>query len=251
MSRIVRFEHEGAAQWGLVTDGGIQALPQGPYGDLAASGPVFTEGSVKLLAPVQPGKLICVGLNYTLHAKESNMEIPQEPMIFMVSPQAVVGPDAPIVLDNAEDRIDYEAEIAIVIGKRCRKVAAADAASVVLGYTCANDVSNRVQQTKDKQFSRAKSWDSYKPIGPWIVTDVQPDNLAIRLRQNGELRQDSSTSDMIFSVGQIIEFLSEVMTLEPGDVIITGTPSGVGPMKAGDRIEVEIEGIGTLSNPVI
>ncbi|RRH72780.1 fumarylacetoacetate hydrolase family protein [Falsigemmobacter faecalis] len=250
MSRIIRFEHEGETQWGLWLEEGIRALPQGPYGDLTPSGPVIAQDAVRLLAPVQPRKLICVGLNYRLHAEEANMAIPEEPMIFMVSPEAVIGPDEVIQLDNAQDRIDYEAEIAIVIGTRCRNVAAADAASVVLGYSCANDVSNRVMQKKDGQFTRAKSFDTYKPVGPWIVPCKDPDTLAISLRQNGEVKQASTTGDMIFPTTKVIEFISSIMTLEPGDVIITGTPAGVGPMKSGDLIEVEIEGIGTLSNRV-
>lgn len=250
MSKIIRFEHRGEAQWGLLEGESLRALPQGPYGDLTPSGPEIARPDVRLLAPVMPGKLICVGLNYTLHAKESNMDIPDEPMLFMVSPQAVIGPEETIILDSATARIDYEAEIAIVIGKRCKDVAAADAASVVLGYSCANDVSNRDLQKKDKQFTRAKSFDTYKPVGPWIVTDLDPDNQGIRLRQNGVLRQDSTTADMIFATAKVVEFVSSIMTLEPGDVIITGTPAGVGPMAAGDVIEVEIDGIGTLRNPV-
>lgn len=251
MNRIIRFEQAGEIHWGLWADDGIRALPQGPYGDLTPSGPVISHEAVRLLAPVQPRKLICVGLNYRLHAEESNMAIPEEPMIFMVSPEAVIGPEEAIRLDNPQDRIDYEAEIAIVIGKRCRNVAAADAAGVVLGYSCANDVSNRVMQKKDGQFTRAKSFDTYKPVGPWIVQGINPDDVAISLRCNGELRQDSTTADMIFPTAKVIEFISSVMTLEPGDVIITGTPAGVGPMRSGDRVEVIIEGIGTLSNPVL
>lgn len=251
MSKIARFEQNGNAIWALLEGDQLLPLPQGPYGDLSPSGAPVALADVRLLAPVVPRKLICVGLNYRLHAEESNMAIPNEPMVFMVSPEAIIGPETPIQLDNAEDRIDYEAEIGIVIGKRCRNVPAAEASSVVLGYTCANDVSNRVMQKNDGQFTRAKSFDTYKPIGPVIVTDLTPDNLAISLTLNGETRQDSRTSDMIFNCAKIVEFISGFMTLEPGDLIITGTPSGVGPMTAGDRVEITIEGIGTLANPVI
>ena len=251
MNRIIRFEHEGETHWGLWEDAGIRRLPEGPYGALTPSGPVIAREAVRLLAPVVPRKLVCVGLNYRLHAEEANMAIPEEPMIFMVSPEAVIGPDEAIRLDNPNDRIDYEAEIAIVIGKRCRNVPAAEAASVVLGYSCANDVSNRVMQKKDGQFTRAKSFDTYKPVGPWIVQGINPDDVAISLRCNGELRQDSTTADMIFPTGKVVEFISSVMTLEPGDVIITGTPAGVGPIRSGDLVEITIDGIGTLSNPVI
>ena len=252
--KIIRFAHkeanEGAEHWGVLDGDRVQALPNGPFGEIAPSGEKLSLDAVKLLAPVKPGKLVCVGLNYVLHARESGLPLPDEPMLFMCSPQAIIGPGEAIVLDSHDKRIEYEAEIGIVIGKRARNVAAADAASVVLGYTCANDVSNRDLQLKDKQFTRAKSFDTYKPMGPWIETGLDPDAQTIRLRQNGVVRQDSVTSDMIFPTPFIIEFVSSIMTLEPGDVIITGTPSGVGPMKSGDTIEIEISGIGKLENPV-
>lgn len=248
--KIVRFAHNGAEHWGLLEDDRVRALPNGPFGEITPSPTALPLNTVKLLAPVKPGKLVCVGLNYVLHARESGLALPDEPMLFMCSPQAIIGPGDAIVLDSHDKRIEFEAEIAIVIGKRARNVPAAEAASVVLGYTCANDVSNRDLQLKDKQFTRAKSFDTYKPIGPWIETDLNPDSQSIRLLQNGVVRQDSTTADMIFPTSFIIEFVSSIMTLEPGDVIITGTPSGVGPMKSGDRIEIEISGIGTLENPV-
>jgi 2-keto-4-pentenoate hydratase/2-oxohepta-3-ene-1,7-dioic acid hydratase in catechol pathway len=248
--KIVRFAHDGAEHWGLLDGEKVQALPDGPFGEIAPSPEALPRDAVKLLAPVKPGKLVCVGLNYVLHARESGLPLPDEPMLFMCSPQAIVGPGDAIVLDSHDKRIEFEAEIAIVIGKRARNVPAAEAASVVLGYTCANDVSNRDLQLKDKQFTRAKSFDTYKPMGPWIETDLDPDVQSIRLRQNDIVRQDSVTSDMIFPTPFIIEFVSSIMTLEPGDVIITGTPSGVGPMKSGDRIEIEISGIGKLENVV-
>jgi len=248
--KIVRFAHDGAEHWGLLDGEKVQTLPDGPFGEIAPSPEALPLDAVRLLAPVKPGKLVCVGLNYVLHARESGLPLPDEPMLFMCSPQAIVGPGDAIVLDSHDKRIEFEAEIAIVIGKRARNVPAAEAASVVLGYTCANDVSNRDLQLKDKQFTRAKSFDTYKPMGPWIETDLDPDVQSIRLRQNDIVRQDSVTSDMIFPTPFIIEFVSSIMTLEPGDVIITGTPSGVGPMKSGDRIEIEISGIGKLENVV-
>ena len=248
--KIVRFAHDGAEQWGLLDGQMVRALPGGPFGELAPSAAPLPLGAVRLLAPVKPGKLVCVGLNYVLHAREAGLPLPDEPMLFMCSPRAIIGPGEEIVLDSHDKRIEFEAELAIVIGKHARNVSAADAASVVLGYTCANDVSNRDLQLKDKQYTRAKSFDTYKPMGPWIETDLEPDGQSIRLRQNGLLRQDSVTSDMIFPTPFIVEFVSSIMTLEPGDVIITGTPPGVGPMKPGDRIEIEISGIGTLENVV-
>lgn len=248
--KIVRFAYEGTEHWGLLEDDKVLTLPHGPFGEIVPSQDALPLGAVTLLAPVKPGKLVCVGLNYVLHARESGLPLPDEPMLFMCSPQAIIGPGEAIVLDSADKRIEFEAELAIVIGKRARNVPAAEAASVVLGYTCANDISNRDLQLKDKQFTRAKSFDTYKPMGPWIETELNPDAQSIRLLQNGVVRQDSTTADMIFPVSFIIEFVSSIMTLEPGDVIITGTPSGVGPMKSGDRIKVEISGIGSLENTV-
>ena len=248
--KIVRFAHQGAEHWGLLDGEKVRSLPDGPFGEIKPSPDALPLADVKLLAPVKPGKLVCVGLNYVLHARESGLPLPDEPMLFMCSPQSIIGPGDAIVLDSHDKRIEFEAEIAIVIGKRARNVKAADSASVVLGYTCANDVSNRDLQLKDKQFTRAKSFDTYKPMGPWIETELDPDTQSIRLRQNGVVRQDSVTSDMIFPTPFIIEFVSSIMTLEPGDVIITGTPAGVAPMKTGDRIEIEISGIGKLENVV-
>lgn len=248
--KIVRFTHNDAEHWGILDGETVRPLPGTPFDGLEPAGDALPLADVRLLAPVKPGKLVCVGLNYVLHARESGLPLPDEPMLFMCSPQAIIGPGEAIVLDSSDKRIEFEAEIAIVIGKRARNVPSAETASVVLGYTCANDVSNRDLQLKDKQFTRAKSFDTYKPMGPWIETDLDPDAQTIRLRQNGEIRQDSTTSDMIFPTPFIIEFVTSIMTLEPGDVIITGTPSGVGPMKSGDLIEIEISGIGKLHNPV-
>lgn len=249
--KIIRYSQNGVENWGIFEGETLRCLPDGPFGDLTPTGSTISREDVKLLAPVKPGKLVCVGLNYVLHARESGLALPEEPMLFMCSPQAIIGPEETIVLDSHEQRVEFEAEIGIVIGKRARNISAADADGYILGYTCANDVSNRDLQLKDKQFTRAKSFDTYKPMGPWIETDLDPDNQTIRLLQNGEVRQDSTTADMIFPTRFIVEFISGIMTLEPGDVIITGTPSGVGPIKSGDRIEVEISGIGTLANTVI
>lgn len=248
--KLARFEYDNAIMYGVLQDGALRLIEGDVFGSFGLSQRSIPLEQAKLLAPAAPGKLVCVGLNYALHAAESGSELPEEPMIFMVSPNAVIADGETILLDNDRQRIDYEAEIAIVIGKRGRRIPAGEAKSYVLGYTCANDVSNRHLQRKDGQFTRAKSFDTYKPLGPWIETDVDPDALDIKLWQNGELKQSSNTSDMIFSVARIVEFVSGVMTLEPGDVIITGTPSGVGPMKAGDAIEIEIEGIGRLRNSV-
>jgi 2-keto-4-pentenoate hydratase/2-oxohepta-3-ene-1,7-dioic acid hydratase in catechol pathway len=249
--KIARFSINGQVSYGVVDGDNIKVLRSGLFESPEYTGEQHELGKVKLLAPVEPGKLVCVGLNYRLHAEESGVPVPDEPMLFMCSPQAIIAPGETIVLDNANDRIDYEAEIAVVIGRTARNVSRADAANYIFGYTCANDVSNRDLQRKDGQFTRAKSFDTYKPMGPWIETDLDAENVAITLWQNGQVRQSSNTNDMIFPISRVVEFVSGIMTLLPGDVIITGTPSGVGPMKKGDQIEIEIEGIGRISNPVV
>ncbi len=248
--KIARFSKNNQICYGIVEGDAVHELRGGLFDAPQHTGREWPLSSVTLLAPVLPGKLVCVGLNYRQHAAEVGMALPEEPMLFMCSQQAVIGEGATIELDNAQDRIDFEAEIAIVIGKQCRRVTADRAHEVIFGYTCANDVSNRDLQRKDGQFTRAKSFDTYKPLGPWIETRLDPDNAAIALWQNGSLRQKSNTSDMIFKARDIVAFVSGIMTLLPGDVILTGTPSGVAPMAAGDVIDIEIEGIGRLRNTV-
>jgi 2-keto-4-pentenoate hydratase/2-oxohepta-3-ene-1,7-dioic acid hydratase in catechol pathway len=211
----------------------------------------FHLSDVLLLAPVEPGQVIAIGLNYKGHAEEMGKAIPEEPMMFMVSPSAVVGEGEEIKLRNPENRTDYEAEIAIVIGKQASNVTREDALSYVFGYTCCNDVSDRVLQKKDGQFTRAKSFSTYKPLGPVIATDIDPNNVAIKLTVNGEVKQDSNTNDLIHDIENVVVKVTEVMTLNPGDVIITGTPAGVGPLNPGDEVVIEIEGIGKLTNSVV
>ncbi len=224
-------------------------------------GKVSAIEDVQLCAPVpRPGKLICVGLNYRDHAIESKMEIPESPILFSKFATSIVGPEAPVVLPAGSDKSDYEAELAFVIGRVAKNVSEQKALSHVFGYCCVNDVSERAYQFSDKQWQRGKSCDTFAPMGPWVVTaDEVPDphDLAIKLRLNGETLQDSRTSQLIFNIPQLIAFISRSITLEPGDVIATGTPPGVGfarkppvYLKAGDRMEVEIERLGTLANPV-
>jgi 2-keto-4-pentenoate hydratase/2-oxohepta-3-ene-1,7-dioic acid hydratase in catechol pathway len=206
----------------------------------------------KILAPVLPGKIIAVGLNYRDHAQEMGHALPTNPILFMKPSTTVIGPGETIVYPGQSSRVDFEAELGVVISRRCRNVRAGQARDVILGYTCFNDVTARDLQATDGQWTRAKSFDTFAPVGPWIVTDIDdPHTLAISSRLNGELKQSSSTSNLIFSVFELIEFISSVMTLEKGDVIATGTPSGIGPMNRGDEIQVEIEGIGTLTNTVV
>jgi 2-keto-4-pentenoate hydratase/2-oxohepta-3-ene-1,7-dioic acid hydratase in catechol pathway len=217
--KIVRFSHQGTTSYGLLEGSSIAVLSGSPFEKIEKTGKVVPLDAVRVLAPVAPSKLVCVGLNYTLHAEESGVPVPEEPMLFMCAPSAIIADGEQIQLDNADDRIDFEAEIGIVVGRRARNVAASDAGD-------------------------------YKPVGPVIETDLDPDNVDIKLWQNGELRQSSNTNDMIFPIARILEFVSGIMTLEPGDLIITGTPSGVGPMASGDEIVIEIEKIGRLHSRV-
>ncbi len=205
----------------------------------------------RMLPPVIPTKIIAIGLNYKAHAAEMGKPLPEEPLMFMKPATAVIGHDESIVLPPQSSQVEFEGELAVVIGRQCRHVSEDEALEYVLGYTCFNDVTARDLQRKDVQYTRAKGFDSFAPVGPFLVNDVDPANLSIRTFVNGELRQDSTTADMIFSVPQLIAFVSSVMTLRPGDIISTGTPSGVGPLRSGDTVEVEIEGIGRLRNQVI
>lgn len=206
----------------------------------------------KYLPPVSPSKIVAVGLNYEDHAKEFGLDIPSEPIIFLKPPSAVIGHLDPIVFPDVAKQVDFEAELAIVIGKKSKNLNVDDAREAILGYTCANDVTERYFQKIDGQWTRAKGFDSFAPIGPWINTSIENESsLSIVARVNGVKRQNSSTSLMIFSPVQIVAFVSKIMTLLPGDVILTGTPSGVGRINKGDIVEIEIENIGTLKNYVI
>ncbi len=203
-----------------------------------------------LLPPTVPSKIVCVGRNYAAHAAEHGADVPVEPMLFLKPPSALIGAGAAIELPPSSSQVEHEVELAVVIGRRARRVRSEEALEYVLGYTCANDVSARDFQRKDGQWGRAKGFDTFCPLGPWIVTDLNPSDLMLRAWVNEELRQKSRTSLMVFDVPTLVAFISEIMTLEPGDVILTGTPEGVGPLRPGDTVRVEVEGIGVLSNPV-
>ena len=214
------------------------------------SGEVTTLDNVKLLAPVEPSKIICVGLNYKDHIAEFKNQIPEEPVVFLKPPTAVIGPREEIFLPPESRRVDYEGELAVVIKKAGRNIPLEEVSEYILGYTCANDVTARDLQRKDGQWTRGKSFDTFCPLGPWIATELDPGNLDIETWLNGELRQKSNTSQMLFHPYFLVSFISKVMTLKPGDVILTGTPSGVGKLAAGDIVEVRISGIGSLQNKV-
>ena len=257
MTRYCRYLAEGQARWGLVSNTNqigrqIEPLDGNPYqGPSRSHPPIALNDSIQLLPPCLPSKILGVGTNYRAHAVEMGKPIPDEPLLFMKPPSALLGHGAPIVRPNGWSRVDFEGELAVIIGRRARRVSEADALDYIFGFTVCNDVTVRDLQKKDGQFTRAKGFDSFCPVGPWVTVGLDSTNLRIKTWQNGALKQDSSTSDLIFSVARIIEVASRVMTLEPGDLITTGTPSGVGPIAPGDRIDIEVEGIGTLSNPVV
>ena len=236
----------------------LRVLDGAPWlGGLPTANTTPYDARTPTLAPVAPSKIVAIGSNYRAHVLEMGRPIPTEPVLFLKPPSAVVGSGDAIVRPEGYERTDFEGELGVVIGKRCRNVAAADALSYVFGYTIVNDVTVRDLQKRDVQFGRAKGFDTFCPIGPVVVianaTDgvIDPGNLRLQTRVNGELKQDTSTSDLIFDVPTLIAFVSGVMTLEPGDVLSTGTPSGVGPIVPGDRVEIEISGIGVLVNRVV
>ena len=216
-------------------------------------GKAFELSELEVLPPTDPSKIICVGLNYYDHAKELNMETPDKPLIFMKPPSAVIGHCDKIIYPKTSHQVDYEAELAVVIGKRCRNITADRANDVIAGYTCFNDVTARDFQRQDGQWTRAKSFDTFAPFGPYIASpeEFDPKNAPIKSRINGELKQDSNTSDLIFDIPTLIEFISGIMTLELGDIIATGTPAGVGELHREDVVEIEIKGIGILRNEVV
>lgn len=249
----VRFVESAEARWGQLIDQTVVALDRAPYLGGQATDLTYPLESVRLLAPVEPSKIICIGRNYADHAAELGNQAPSEPMFFLKPPSALIGPNDSIVIPDRSHAIHWEAELGVVIGRRCKQVSAADALSYVFGYTIANDVSDRDYQKADAPFGfgRGKGFDTFCPCGPVIATEgVDPQNVHITLTCNEETRQSDSTSLMLHNVPRLIQFVSGIMTLCPGDLILTGTPKGVGAMKPGDLIEISIPGIGTLANPV-
>jgi 2-keto-4-pentenoate hydratase/2-oxohepta-3-ene-1,7-dioic acid hydratase in catechol pathway len=250
--KIFRFFDEGRQRVGVGESDRIWRYSGTSIFDLGIieDGRPIALAEARLLAPVQPGKIVCVGRNYADHARELGNEPPSEPIIFLKPPSALLDPGGTIVRPAASERVDFEGELAIVIGRRAKAISADAWADYVFGFTCANDVTARDLQKKDVQFTRGKGFDTFCPLGPSIDTAFDPANKAISTRVNGELRQNGTTDAMIFSCGALLAFITSIMTLEPGDVVLTGTPAGVGPLQAGDIVDVEIEGIGTLRNDV-
>ncbi|MFH1368359.1 MAG: fumarylacetoacetate hydrolase family protein [Elusimicrobiota bacterium] len=247
----VRFEAKKKVRHGILSGNVISEITPDFFSAYKRTGKKYALKNVRLLAPVKPSKIVALGLNYTDHAKELRMPLPLQPLIFLKAPTSVVGPGDCILYPPSSRRVDYEAELAIVIKKKCRNVAAKCALDYVLGYTCLNDVTARDLQSADGQWTRAKSFDTFCPIGPCIVSGINPNNLKIESYVNGEPRQSSNTENLIFKAEEIISFISEIMTLLPGDVIATGTPPGVGPLQRGDKVAVKVQKIGELVNKVI
>ncbi|MFM8773558.1 MAG: fumarylacetoacetate hydrolase family protein [Actinomycetota bacterium] len=234
----------------LPADARLRVSDAHPFGEITYTGQELLGSQVRLLAPVLPSKIIAVGKNYAEHAKEMGGDVPAEPMIFLKPSTSVIGPGDTIDLPAMSQQIEHEAELAIVIGRLCKEVPRERVNDVVLGYTCANDVTARDLQRTDGQWGRAKGFDTFCPLGPWINTDVDPSDLAISCDVDGDVRQESRTSEMVRGVPELVSWISTVMTLLPGDVILTGTPAGVSPIVAGDEVAVTIQGIGTLVNTV-
>lgn len=250
--KIVRFKAGDDIAYGLAESEGVTLYQGSPFVAWEATETLIPWESVQLLAPVLPSKVVAVGKNYVDHAEEMDSDLPDEPVIFLKPATAVVGPNAPVVLPRISDEVHHEAELAVVMGRVARNIRAEDASQYVLGYTAANDVTARDLQGRDGQWTRAKGFDTFCPLGPAIETELDPrERLAVIARVNGEVRQAGFTADMVFGVAEILEFVAAVMTLLPGDVVLTGTPSGVGPVESGDLMEVEVDGIGTLANRAV
>ncbi|NPV70200.1 MAG: fumarylacetoacetate hydrolase family protein [Firmicutes bacterium] len=247
---IARCEAGGRRFYAEVRDGLLYEIEGDVFGSFAATGRAVPLESARVLAPVDPGKVIGIGLNYLDHAREFKLDVPDEPIVFFKAPSSIIAHDEPIVL-TSDRRTDYEGELAIIIKSAARNVPVEEAGRYILGYSCLNDVSDRILQKKDGQWCRAKSFDTFCPLGPYIATGIDASDLAITTTVNGEVRQSSRTSQMVFGPAHLVSFCSGFMTLMPGDVIATGTTSGIGRLSHGDVVEVTVERIGTLRNPVV
>ncbi len=250
IERFVRFEADGIARYGQLKENTIRSIEGDIFAEFKTDNEEHALANVRLLPPCQPSKIVALGLNYRDHAGELGFPIPDEPLIFLKPGTAVIGPDSSIMYPRMSKEVDYEAELGVVIGKRARFIQREKAFDYIFGYTCVNDVTARDLQRKDVQFTRSKSFDTFAPIGPCIARGMDPSHLKVESYLNGELRQSSHTGNLIYGVAELVSFISKVMTLLPGDIIATGTPSGIGPMVPGDVIEIVVEDIGTLRNTV-
>jgi 2-keto-4-pentenoate hydratase/2-oxohepta-3-ene-1,7-dioic acid hydratase in catechol pathway len=249
--KIIRYLDGSIMKWGVMEEDMVREMDGDPFGHFHLSPKAKRIEGVRLLSPCLPSKIVALGLNYRDHAEEVKMALPKEPLLFLKPSTSVIGPGEAIVYPKMSKRVEYEAELAVVIRKLTKAVPVEKAAEYILGYTCLNDVTARDLQPQGGQWTIAKGFDTFAPIGPWIVTEIDPYRLEISSYLNGEKRQHSNTKNLVFGPHQLVSFISCVMTLLPGDVIATGTPSGIGPMAIGDRVEVVIEGIGTLGNRVV
>lgn len=249
--KLVRVEIEGVVHWGSVAGDGVTLLERGEGWQFKSMGKKKLPPSTRLLPPIQPSKIVCVARNYADHAAEMGSEPPREPRFFLKAPSAVIGHGDPIRLPPGVGRCAPEGELAVVIARRCKDLTRDDALSAVLGYTLVNDITARDLQIGDDRFGRAKNFDTFCPLGPWIDTDLNASDLTLELMVNGEPRISTRTSKMIFDVETLLVWITSIMTLEPGDVVSTGTPAGAGLIEPGDTVEVLVEGLGTLRNPVI
>lgn len=245
--RVGRIERGGETVWVVLEAGGARAFDRSPFEGGAPAGEAFPWTEVDLRAPAVPSKIVCVGRNYAAHAKELGNEVPKEPLLFFKVPSAIVGPGGRVVLPPEAERVEHEAELAVVVGRRLRRASKDEARAAIFGFTCANDVTARDLQKKDGQWARAKGFDTFCPLGPWIETALDPSDLRVRCFVDEAPKQDGRTSQMIFDVPTLLAYVSQAFTLEPGDVVLTGTPDGVSPLADGQRVTVEIEGIGALS----
>jgi 2-keto-4-pentenoate hydratase/2-oxohepta-3-ene-1,7-dioic acid hydratase in catechol pathway len=249
--KLVRFNYANQEKWGVLSGNNINIIDGNVYNNYEVSGIMVSLDAVKLLAPCSPSKGVCIGLNYYDHAREMNLKIPDEPLMFIKPSSSLAHPGDSIEYPAISKNLHFEAELAIVIKKQAKNILVDKAYDYILGYTCANDVTARDLQLKAGQWTRGKSFDTFMPVGPWIETDIDPHNISIKLYLNSKVLQSSNTSNLIFKVPQLVAFVTQVMTLYPGDVILTGTPAGVGPMLAGDKVVVELDGIGRLENTIV
>jgi 2-keto-4-pentenoate hydratase/2-oxohepta-3-ene-1,7-dioic acid hydratase in catechol pathway len=249
--KFIRYQYKDLSpRYGWIYEDRVGPVEGEPFGEFRRLEVETPLSEVRLLPPVLPGKIICVGRNYVEHAREHDAEVPEWPLLFMKPPSSVIGPEDVIYLPPQSEQVEHEVELAVVIGKPGRWIQPDDAINHIFGYTLANDVTARDLQRKDGQWTRAKGFDTFCPIGPWIETDLDPSDVLLSCRVNGEMRQMSSTREMVFTVQQLIAYISSIMTLNPGDVILTGTPAGVGPLEDGDAVECSGEGIGLLINQI-
>jgi 2-keto-4-pentenoate hydratase/2-oxohepta-3-ene-1,7-dioic acid hydratase in catechol pathway len=248
--KICRYGHLGEERWGVIEGDRVRRLGDEPWAGGLPEGKPVALAEVRLLAPVRPSKVVCVGRNYAAHARELGNEVPKQPLLFLKPPSSVIGPGEAIRCPPQSTDVQHEAELGVVMGRALSRAGAAEARQAIFGWTCVNDVTARDIQREEKQFTRAKGFDTFCPVGPWVDTSLDPAELSVSCRVNGEERQRGSTADLIFDAAALLAFISNVMTLLPGDLVATGTPEGVGRLQPGDWVEVEVSGLGVLRNPV-